>query len=451
MIGTVDGGRVSLVELHRFVNGAVEREGHLRWDLTRLHSQVLDGLGRAPKLSSVGIDTWGVDYGLLDADGQLLAEPVSYRDDRTAAAHDAVHALVARPDLYAITGVQFLPFNTIYQLVADSSSSLWARAANAVLIPDLLAYWLTGRLRSELTVASTTGLVDIWTRDWSGDLLATIGLPLSLFPPIDTPGQLRGRTKAGVPVVTVGSHDTASAVVATPATTDRFAYISCGTWSLVGVELDAPVINEDARQANFTNEIGVDGRIRFLRNVGGLWLLQECLREWRHARLDELLSTAAHLPAGGPRVPVDDPAFIQPGAMPSRITEAAGARPGSLNQPQIVRCILDSLAYAYAQTIHRASVLSGLPVEVVHIVGGGSSNPLLCQLTATAAQTPVLAGPVEATAIGNVLIQARTAGATPTSLEALRAAVAQSIRLEQYRPQSGPDTSMTARSGWSST
>jgi rhamnulokinase len=242
---------------------------------------------------------------------------------------------------------------------------------------------------------------------------------------------VRGTTLDGTPVVTVGSHDTASAVVGVPATSKRFAYIASGTWSLVGLELTAPVLTDAARAANFTNELGVDGRTRFLRNVGGLWLLQECLREWHRGDLDELLIAAAAVPAGGPTIDVDHPAFIAPGAMPERIIAHAG-RP--LDQPAVVRCILDSLASAYATTLEQATAVVDTTVEVLHVVGGGSQNQLLCQLTADATGIPVVAGPVEATAIGNVAVQARAAGALPGSLEEIRAGIAATTMLRRYEP-----------------
>lgn len=433
MAGAVDGDAVRLETVHRFPNAVVERGGHLRWDLTRIHDEVRAGLRRVPDAASIGIDTWGVDYGLLDDEGDLLAEPVAYRDDRTAKVIDDVHDAVAPEELYGINGLQFLPFNTIYQLVSEQRGPVWSNAAHAVLIPDLLAYWLTGELRTELTNASTTGLLDVRSLDWSTELLDRLGIPRALLPAIERPGEERGRTSDGTPVVSVGSHDTASAVVGVPATTDRFAYIACGTWSLVGLELTAPVLTEAARVANFTNEVGVDGRTRFLRNVGGLWLLQECLRAWGRDDLDALLVEAAQTPGGGPRVDVDDPAFIPPGGMPARLASAAGVE--SMTPATTVRCILDSLAHGYAQTVERAVQLAGVDIDVIHVVGGGSQNDLLCQLTADAARRPVLAGPVEATALGNVLVQARAAGAVAPSLEALRAGIAASTPLRRFDPR----------------
>lgn len=432
MAGVVDGAQVQLLPVHRFPNRVVERDGHLRWDLTALFAEVRTGLDLIPEAQSIGIDTWGVDYGLLDDDGALLAEPIAYRDDRTAKVVDRVHELVPPGDLFAINGLQHLPFTTIYQLVAEQEGRLWGRAAQLLLLPDLLAFWLTGARRTELTNASTTGLLDARTRAWSADLLTRLDIPTTLLAPLDAPGEERGRTTGGTPVTTVGSHDTASAIVGVPATTTDFAYIASGTWSLVGLEVERPVLTDAARAANFTNELGVDGRTRFLRNVGGLWLLQECLRTWGRADLDALLAGAGRLPAGGPTIDVDDPGFIPPGRMPERIIAAAG-RP-ELTEVETVRCILDSLAIAYARTIQQAASLAGRPVDVIHVVGGGSQNELLCQLTADAAQRPVIAGPVEATALGNVLVQARTVGMVQPSLEAIRARIAASTPLRRYDP-----------------
>ena len=251
------------------------------------------------------------------------------------------------------------------------------------------------------------------------------------LPPLQSPGEHRGVTPGGTPVTTVGSHDTASAVVSVPSTTDAFAYVSSGTWSLVGLELDEPVLTPEARAANFTNEIGVDGRTRFLRNVGGLWLLQECLRSWRRDDLGALLVRASGMPAGGPCIDVDDPALVAPGAMPDRIANLVGR---DLTPAATVRCILDSLATAFARTVHEAAAIAGAPVDVIHIVGGGSQNELLCQLTADAAELPIVAGPVEATALGNVAVQARTAGVAPASLEAIRAGIAATSALRRYDP-----------------
>ncbi|MGW4332353.1 rhamnulokinase [Rhodococcus koreensis] len=449
--GVVDGGRTTLHTVHRFTNGVRERDGHLRWNITGLYREVLTGLRALavgfPEVESIGIDTWAVDYGLLDADGNLLTEPISYRDDRTDAVIDTVHDRIDPQALYGINGLQYLPFNTVYQLVAEQESALWDRAAHIVLLPDLLAYWLTGELRTEATNASTTGLLDVRTGTWSRELLTRLDIPRSLLPPLQQPGEQRGILRPelaettglsrSTAVTTVGSHDTASAVAAVPATNPRFAYVSSGTWSLAGVELAAPVLTAQARQAKFTNEGGVDGRTRFLRNVGGLWLLQESIRAWkeggRKVELNALLAEATALPAGGPEIDIDDTEFIRPGDMPTRICTAAGL-PSSTSPAEVVRCILDSLATAYRDTIRQAVALTGATVEVIHIVGGGSQNALLCQLTADRSGLPVIAGPVEATALGNVLVQARAHGAAPDTLEDIRHALAQTQRTREYLP-----------------
>ena len=337
MLGRVGPGRVELSQAHRFANRPVPVGGTLYWDILGLYRDVLDGLraaGRAAdRIDSVGIDTWAVDYGLLDASGVLLGNPVHYRDGRTARVLDKVLAEIPAPDLYEVTGMALLPFNTVFQLAATAVTPQLAAARRLLLLPDLLAYWLTGAERAEITNASTTQLLDARSRTWSDGLIRRIGVDPSLFAPLCAPGgrvgdltpsALEATGLAGlVPVIAVGSHDTASAVAGVPAADDRFAYISSGTWSLVGVELDHPVITEDSRRANFTNEAGVDGTVRYLRNVMGLWLLQESLRTWRAAGLaadlGTLLREAAALPAGTAVVDPDDPVFLPPGDMPTRI------------------------------------------------------------------------------------------------------------------------------------
>jgi rhamnulokinase len=455
--GVVDDGRVELHTVHRFANGAVRAGGRLRWDLTGLFAEVLTGLERLGErfgdVTSIGVDTWAVDYGLLDADGRLLAEPTAYRDDRTTPAVLAgVHERVPADELYAVNGLQSLPFTTLYQLAAEQRDVLWPRVRHAVLLPDLIGYWLTGELRTEVTNASTTGLLDARTRTFSAELLRRLDLPTDLFPPLVQPGERLGGLlpevvaatglPASVAVVAVGSHDTASAVVGVPATDPRWAYVSSGTWSLVGLELDAPVLTAGSREANFTNEGGVDGRTRFLRNVGGLWLLSESLRAWsadgEPADLADLLEQAGRLPAGGPVIDVDDERFIAPDDMPDRIRRACrdAGQPVPSSRAEVVRCVLASLAAAYARTLDQAERLTGRRVEVVHVVGGGAQNALLCQLAADATGRTVLAGPVEATALGNVMVQARTAGSLTGTLEEMRARTAERLDLRRYAPVS---------------
>jgi rhamnulokinase len=444
MAGIVDAAGVRVEPVHRFPNAIVESAGNLRWNLTGLYEQVQHGLQKLkasyPHVESIGIDTWGVDYGLLDHDGRLLAEPVAYRDERTAKVIDDVHAAVSPEELFAVNGLQFLPFTTLYQLASEKSGALWQQAARVVLLPDLLAYWLTGLLRTEVTNASTTGLLDVRTREWSRSLLDTLDIHPDLLPALEEPGTVRGITSGrrlrGTPVTSVGSHDTASAVAGIPATTRHFAYIVAGTWSLVGLELDQPVLTAAARLANFSNEAGVCGRTRFLRNTGGLWLLAESMRDWGRTDLDQLLAAAATLPAGGPIVDVDDPALLPPGNMPARITAAAAAGHRRLASPvEVVRCIIDSLATAYAATVARVAALANASVEVIHLVGGGSQNPLLCQLTADLVGLPVIAGPTEATTFGNLTLQACAHGALMATLDEVRAQIAASIPLHTYRPR----------------
>ena len=430
--------RIELHEVNRFPNGPVEVRGTLRWDLLRLHQGVLEGLraagrechARGDVVCGVGIDSWAVDHGLLDADGELLGNPVHYRDSRTAGVPERVFARVSAADHYAVNGLQTQPFNTEFQLVAAGGSATLAAARQMLLVPDLLGYWLTGAVVAEVTNASTTGLLDVRSRAWATQLLARLAVHFGdvadLLPRLVEPGTVvaplsedvaRTTGIAGsVPLVAVGSHDTASAVVAVPATTERFAYVSCGTWSLVGLELDAPVLTEASRLANFTNELGVDGTVRYLKNVMGLWLLQESVRAWGDRGLETdlptLLAEAARVPALRAVFDVDAPRFLPPGSMPSRIAEAlAGTgQQAPRSQGEMVRAILDSLALAHRRAVRTACALSGRDVQVLHLVGGGARNELLCQLTADATGLPVVAGPVEAAALGNVLVQARAAG-----------------------------------------
>jgi len=459
ILGHVDADDIRMEHVARFPNGPVtlhegDREA-LHWDVVELYRQVSAGLrdafGRHPEIASIGIDSWAVDYGLL-RDGRLLGLPYHYRDERHEHGVAPVHEQVPAAELYARNGLQHLPFNTVFQFAADPSVQL---AQRALLVPDLLGHWLTGVEAAERTNASTTGLLHATTRGWDPTLRAAARLPSGLLPTLRDPGDRLGPLLPSVadavggraPVTLVGSHDTASAVVAVPATEPDFAYISSGTWSLVGVELDAPVLSDAARRANCTNEGGVDGRVRFLKNVSGLWLLSESVRTWErggdHVDLEALLDSAAAITAPVPVFDVADESFTPPGDMPTRI--AAWCRAHGLSAPanraEFVRSILESLAAAYASTLETITTVTGKDVRQVHIVGGGSQNRLLCQLTADRTGLPVLAGPVEATALGNVLVQARAAGLgglTGASLEALRDRVARSVEPVRYTPTTSP-------------
>ncbi|WP_199818722.1 rhamnulokinase [Streptomyces leeuwenhoekii] len=453
MVGRAGPDTLELAEAHRFPNRPVRVPEGLRWDVLALYAGVLDGLRAAGsrcggRIDSVGIDSWAVDYGLLDADGALLGNPVHYRDGRTEGVAEKVWTTVPAEELYAATGLQYAPFNTLYQLTAARSTAQLAEARRVLLMPDLLAYWLTGEQGTELTNASTTQLIDPRTRDWARGVAERLGVDLGLFPPLRHPGDPAGLLRAEVleetglagpvPVTAVASHDTASAVAAVPAAGERFAYICTGTWSLAGLELAAPVLTEESRAANFTNELGLDGTVRYLRNIMGLWLLQECVRAWGDPDLGGLLREAAKVPALRSVVDAGDAAFLAPGRMPERIAQAcrASGQPVPGSPAETTRCILDSLALAHRRAVEDAQRLAGHPVDVVHIVGGGTRNALLCQLTADACGLPVVAGPTEAAALGNVLVQARAHG-TAGDLAGMRELLVRTQPLTRYAPRGG--------------
>jgi rhamnulokinase len=447
MIGRIGDGRLDLELVSRFPNGPVRREDGLHWDFGSLYDHVVAGLAEAvrrePGIESIGIDSWAVDYGLLK-DGELLAEPFHYRDQRTARGVDEVHAITPFADLYRRNGLQFLPFNTLYQYRIDERLGT---ADTALLIPDLIAFLLTGVAVAERTNASTTGLLGVADSEWDTALADRLGIPSRVLPPLVDPGttigwlrpELASTIGKDLPVIAVGSHDTASAVVAAPLSTPSSAYISCGTWGLVGVELSEPVLTEAARTANFTHELGVDGRYRFLHNVTGLWLLSETVRAWeaedeKSIDLPELLREASEAPGDVPVFDADDPSLSAPGDMPARIAKLLGDD-APTSRPEFARTIVESIAAAFADAVQTAADLSGRELDSIHLVGGGSLNRLLCQATADRTGLPVLAGPVEATALGNVLVQARALGAAPATLEELRAVVAATHAPVRFDPR----------------
>ena len=457
--GRAGPGTLRLTEAHRFPNTPVRLPDGLRWDVLALYQGVLDGLraaGRLGPVTSIGIDTWAVDYGLLDADGSLLGLPFHYRDSRNGDAAARVLARCGAQELYAVSGLQHLPFNTVFQLAAHRSTAQWRAARKLLLMPDLLVHWLTGSMGAEITNASTTGLLDARGGTWSDALIGRLGLERSLFPPLREPGDPAGTLlpqvaeftglPGGTAVTTVASHDTASAVAAVPATEPGFAYVSCGTWSLAGLELDAPVLSDRSRAANFTNERGVDGTVRYLRNIMGMWLLEECRRSWAREgsapSLAELLTDAARAQPFAAILDPDDEEFLAPGDMPARI-DAYLVRTGQTPPDSpggYVRCVLESLALAHRRTLREAAELAGRDLTRIHLVGGGSRNELLCQWTADATGLPVTAGPAEATALGNILVQARAHGLVG-DLADMRRLVAETQDLRHYRPR--PD-----RTGW---
>lgn len=463
MLGRVGPRVLDVSTVVRFRNGPVTLPDGLHWDVLGLYTDILDGLRQVARaghdVRSVAVDSWAVDYGLVDAHGALLGNPFHYRDGRTAAAVDAVHARVDPGALYAVNGLQHLPFNTVLQLVADGDQL--DRAERMLLIPDLIGYWLCGQQVTEETNASTTGLFDARSGGWATGLAHVLGLPRRLLAdivPAGTPvGALNAavRRDTGLPssvgLVAVASHDTASAVAGVPAEDPDFAYISCGTWALVGVELEAPVLTAESRTARFTNERGVDGTVRYLRNVMGLWLLQESLRTWtlqgHDVTLRTLLAQAAQLAPGGPVFDPDSPEFLAPGDLPARIQ--ARCRVDGVRVPstpaEIVRAILDSLATAFATAVEEAVARTGRVPRVIHLVGGGARNELLCQLTADACGRTVLAGPAEATAIGNVIMQARAAGTLSGDRWRARALIRGTHQSRVFTPRPRPAPGADAR------
>ncbi len=456
ILGVLADGRLELSQTARFVTPSttVTHDGveELHWDFETLVTSVAHGFEAAQssgiEISSVGIDTWGVDYGRVRADGTLLEDPYNYRDSRTAGVPDKVFADIPAATMYGRCGLQVMPFNTIFQLVASSGQPGWDVTEQVLLLPDLIGQWFTGVGVAEMTIASTTGLLDVAARSWSLETLADVtrlyGLPLErVLPTLVEPGTVGApalRLARPVPVVSVGGHDTASAVVTVPTATDNFAYISSGTWSLVGLELDAPVLTEASRSRNFTNELGLDGTVRYLKNVMGLWVFSESIRTWERTTptvpLSARLAAAATLRPLATVLDMNDERLLPPGNMPARLaamaTESGQAAPTT--QDEFTRCIIDSLALTYRVAIRDACEMAGRDIEVVHIVGGGSQNELLCQLTAEATGLPVVAGPTEGTAMGNLLVQARAMGALAGGLRELRAVARASSELKRYTP-----------------
>lgn len=467
VLGRLSPGRVELEVVHRFENRPLRLPDGLHWNLPSLFEEALCGLAAAAAaagapLVSIGVDSWGCDYALLDGSGRMLGVPYHYRDERTTGAVlKSTHELVSRSELYLRTGIQTLPINTIFQLRAERNSAAASVAEGIALIPDLIALWLTGNLANELTIASTTGLLDAGTSTWAIDLIARLGLPAAPFsgqpvPPGSALGPVLGQHTAagraiGAPVHTVAGHDTASAFAAAPVTSPNTAILSSGTWSLLGLELDRPLLSPGAAEANFTNEQGLGGTIRLLRNIMGLWLLEESRRAW--AGSGEEPSFAAlqeSAKAAGPEVALFDPdhsSLLAPGNdMPERIRaliHTSGQRsPGE--RGEFVRSILVSLACKYRSALEQLEALSGRHLEVIHVVGGGARNELLCQLTADLCQRQVVAGPSEATALGNVLVQAMAVGDLG-DVQELRELAARSSALRRFEPTSAEAADETFR------
>ena len=455
MLGTVDGKLLRLSEVHRFSNGPVRLADGLHWDVLRLWTEIKAGLALAlrqmgTELAGIGLDTWGVDFALLDRDGGLISNPYHYRDNRTDGMLEQAFQRVPREEIFAQTGIQFMQINSLYQLfsMVRSRSRALEMAETFLTVPDLFNYWLTGRKACEFTIATTTQCYDPSRGDWARSLLDRMGIPTRMFPPLVPPGTVLGTLSRPVaielgvdelPVVAPGCHDTASAVAAVPAEGAGFAYISSGTWSLVGTELPAPVINDSSLAFDFTNEGGVDGTYRLLKNVMGLWLVQECRRAWAREGSDLSYDEMTHLAAkASPLRSLIDPdcrEFLKPGDMPARIIAFCRRTNQSVpeSKGQVVRCVLESLALKYRWVLERLEDITGHRLESIHIVGGGTRNRLLNQFTADATGRQVVTGPVEATAAGNVIVQAMALGRIG-SLEEGRRIVRNSFPVATYEP-----------------
>jgi rhamnulokinase len=456
ILATLADQQLALTEIHRFPNGPVRLPDGLHWDILRLWSEIKTALHIAThkhhaQLAGIGIDTWGVDYGLLDRKGALIGNPYHYRDSRTDGMVEEAFKRLPRERIFDLTGIQFMQLNTLYQLFAQvvQQAPALQMAETFLTTPDLLNYWLSGRKACEFTMATTTQCYDPRRCAWSQPLLQALGIPTHIFPEVVQPGTVLGavlpeiaeETGCGaVPVIAPACHDTGSAVAAVPAEAPHFAWISSGTWSIMGAEASDPIVNAHSLKYNFTNEGGVNGTWRFSKNIMGLWLVQECRRTW--ARAGEELSYAAITQLASEAEPfrsiidVDAAAFFQPGDMPARIQHYCERtqQPIPETKGAIVRCALESLALKYRWVLDRLEEMLGYRLEPIHIIGGGTQNRLLNQLTADATNRSVIAGPIEATAIGNVLMQAIALGHLKSLSEA-RAVVRHSFKPETYEPQ----------------
>jgi rhamnulokinase len=456
MVGGFDGERIKLEQAARFPNVPVRVLNTLRWDVLRLFDDVKRALGQIERahprtVASLGMDTWGVDFALLGRDDELLSIPFHYRDVRTQGVIGKALERVPREEIFEQTGVQFMEINTLYQLLAMKLQGAPAieQARTFLMIPDLFNFWLTGRKASEFTDATTTQFFNPRTRDWAYPLLSALDLPSDIFSPIVQPGTILGdlhpsvREETGapeIPVIAPACHDTGSAVVAVPAEAPSHAWISSGTWSVLGVTLPQPVINATALEYNFTNEGGAGGTIRFCKNVMGLWIVQECRRAWsRHSEeksYADLVEMARRAPPFRSLIDPDDQEFLRPGDMPARIVSYSvrTGQPAPEGEGMFVRAALESLAYKYRFQLERLVKLTNKPVETIHLIGGGSQNELLCQFTADATGCAVVAGPSEATALGNILVQMVAVGEL-SSLEQARELIRRSFELKRYEPR----------------
>lgn len=450
MLGRFDGQSLALTELHRFDNSGVETLDGLQWDVLALFAAMKNGIRKAAGQTpvSLGVDTWGVDFALLDKDGALIGNPRHYRDTQKDGAMDRALAILPRDEVFRQTGLQFMEINSLYQLFARKGTVALDRAAALLMMPDLFHYWFTGRMANEYTDATTSQCFNPRERRWAPELLDRLGLPTSLFQEVIQPATEVGplhRTVAeecgvsGMSVIAPGTHDTASAVAAVPATAGDWAYLSSGTWSLLGLETPEPLVTDAALAKNFTNEGGVAGTNRLLKNICGMWLLEECRREWSRrgfeTSYERLLADAAQAQPFRSLIQPDDARFAPQGDMPGRIRTACeeSGQPAPESTGQFARCIFESLALRYRDVLADAAQIAGRNPTVLHIVGGGSQNEMLCQFTADACAMEVIAGPVEATATGNVLLQAMARDRI-ADLAQLRQVSANSFPTKRYQP-----------------
>jgi len=459
ILGTLQDDKIVTRELTRFPNGAARLAGHLHWDLLGLFEHIKGGLRACATVAgvvpeSVAVDTWGVDFGLLARDGSVLGYPYAYRDDRTRGLMEAFFKHVPRERVYDRTGIQFLAFNTLFQLYAmvRQRSPLLESAHDLLFMPDLFSYLLSGEKANEFTIASTSQLLDMRGRVWSTEIMTALGVPMGLLQRVEPPGAILGKllpSVAGevelpeVKVVATASHDTAAAIAAIPSAGENWAYISSGTWSLMGVETTDPIITPEALGANFTNEGGVGETIRFLKNIAGLWLLQQSRKEWaRESDLSyaELADMAGRARPFRSLVDPDWPEFLNPPSMPDAIRQycLVSGQPAPVEPAEFARCILESLALKYRFTLDQLRRLTNRRIEMIHVIGGGSRNELLCQFTADATGLPVVAGPAEATATGNIMVQALGLGFV-RSLAEIRSVVRRSVELKMYTPSERED------------
>jgi len=456
MLGSLSHKKMSLEEIHRFSNGPIQEKGTLRWDFSQLLSEVRVGIRKAVKeandrIEGIGVDSWGVDFGLIGDDGKLIENPYHYRDSRTDGIMQKAFELISKRQIYENTGIQFMQLNSVYQLLAMrlTNSDVLAKAKKLIFMADLISYYLCGQAFGEYTLVSTSQLMDMKTGQWSEQMFNKLELPIDIMPAIFEPGTIVGQLSKQVaeelgctqiPIIATASHDTASAVAAVPAADGRWAYLSSGTWSLMGIEVPNAIINDKTFEYEFTNEGGVENTIRLLKNIMGLWLVQECKRQWQQQGQDlsyvQLSRMAEKAEPFAGHIDVDYTDFLAPGDMPKRINEylSKTGQATTNDKGQMIRMLLESLALKYKSVMEAIEDIAGYEIDILHVVGGGIQNELLCQFTANALGERVITGPIEATASGNILMQARATGQVK-SLAEVREIVRNSFELKEYQPQ----------------